>query len=1124
MKPQSSPGSGFQRQPALPLLIMVGMLLMRGGAAAVSNPSPRPDLTSLGGQSIRFEQNLGQAGDEVRFVARGPAYYFSLSSTEATVSLRKFGSPGGSAGVRSGRPPVRNQGGFCSVRLQFVGADPQAEVSGEGELPGRVNYFLGGDAAGWRAGASLFARVRVTDLYPGINLVHYGNQQHLEYDFEVAPGADPSVIAIRIEGADRILINPGGDLVLTLGDDEIRQPRPVVYQTIGGRRKEIEGAYLLLDSQTVKFTVGDYDRGTTLVIDPVLSYSTYFGGTGLDAAWAVAVDPAGFVYVAGETMAGLPVTGGTFTNQYGGAGTGLHGDAFVAKFDSSLSNLVYLTYVGGAFDDVALGLAVDAGGSAYITGYTDSQNFPLTNAIFSQIKGTPYPPPVNIYPLEAFVTKLGPSGANLIYSTYLGGGGTDLGFGIATDPAGNAYVAGFTQSSDFPTANVSGNFTNYSGGYQANDDAFVAKLGPSGTNLVYSMYLGGTSVEWARDVAADAAGQAYVTGFTLSQNFPVTTNNAVQPWLAGAMDAFVTVVAPFGSNLVTSTYLGGAASNQAFRITLDAGDNIYLTGVTASDAGFPASPGSLNPGGVFKSVNAGTTWGIASDGLPATRVFALAVDPTNPLRLYAGTTRGLARSPDAGVNWFSEKTVANHPNFLNLAPYISVGSVFTVAVDPVSPGNVYAGTAQGVFKSTDAGLSWSLSSTGLAVSSAAELAIAPTMPVTIYSGGASGVYYSTNDAATWEARNNGLGNLSVNALAIHPTTSTTLYVATAGGVYQSTNRGASWTAINAGLNNLAAQALAVDPVAPATLYVGTAGGVFKSVDAGTNWTFASTGLTTSNITALAINPLTPATLYAGTTNGLFKSTDGAQTWSPLTNGFPLTSFLSVAINPQSPDTIYAGLNGTNFFGGEDAFVMRLGGSGFSTVFGGTGDDEGGDVAVDSAGRVHLVGVTTSKDLPTLNTAGFLSATNSGGHDVFIAGFAPDGKALLASAYLGGAADDLGYGIAVNAAGTYIVGETASGNFPTLGALQGVYQGARDAFIARIADTVLNPVLNIQSVGSQVRLSWSALAVDYHLQSNTNLLSASGWINVPASPVETNGVLSVTVPATSATQFFRLTSP
>ncbi len=1092
--------------------------------AGTPNPIAKPGLTGFGSQPIRFEENLGQAGGQARFVARGPAYYFSLTATEATVSLRKFDSRGGSGYFQNDRARSTRTGGFRSMRLQFVGANPGAAVTGEGALPGRVNYFIGNDATQWRAGASLFTRVRVVDLYPGINLVHYGNQQHLEYDFEVAPGAEPSVIAIRFEGADCITISADGDLVLSLGDDEIRQPKPVVYQTIGDRRKVIEGTYVLSDSQTVKFAVGEYDSRETLVIDPVLSYSTYYGGTGLDVAWAMAVDAAGFVYVAGETMAGLPVTSGTLTNQYSGAASGLHGDAFVAKFDSSFSNLLYLTYVGGTYDDVALALAVDAGGSAYITGYTDSSNFPRTNALFNQIKGVPYPPPVNFYPMEVFVTKLGPSGTNLVYSTYLGGSGTDLGFGIAVDPMGNTYVAGFTQSSDFPTANVTGGFTNYSGGYQSNDDAFVAKIGPAGTNLIYSMYLGGSSVEWARDVAADAAGQAYVTGFTLSQNFPVTTNNAPQPWLAGAMDAFVTVVGPFGSNLVTSTYLGGAASNQAYRVTVDASTNIYLTGVTVGDAGFPTSPGSLNPGGVFKSVNAGATWGLAGGGLPSTRVFALAVDPANPQRLYAGTTRGLARSPDGGLNWLSEKVVTNHPNFFNLAPYISVGSVTAVAVDPVSPNSVYAGTAQGVFKSTDAGLSWALSSTGLAVSSATELAIAPTTPVTIYAGGAAGVYYSTNGAATWAARNGGLGNLAVSALAVHPAINTTLYAGTAGGVYRSTTSGASWAAFNTGLANPIAQALAIDPVSPETLYVGTAGGIFKSTDAGTNWTFASTGLTTSNITALAINPQASATLYAGTTNGLFQSVDGAQTWTRLTNGFPLTSFLSLAINPQSPTTVYAGLNGTNFFGGGDAFVMRLGNNGFSTVFGGTGNDEGWDVAVGAAGQIHLVGATASTDLPTLNTAGFLSATNSGGSDVLVAEFTPSGTALLASAYLGGSADDLGYGIAVNAAGTYVVGGTSSGNFPTLGALQGTYRGGRDAFIARIANTVLNPLLNIQPAGNQVRLSWSALAVDYQLQSNTNLLSPGGWMSVPVAPTESNGVLSVLLPATAATQFFRLSNP
>jgi len=1124
MKPPSASPLRFRRHQTIsgksPFLLALASVGLQVLSAATT---PERGVAAWGNAAICFEANHGQAGTEARFIARGPAYYFALSPTAATVSLRKFQSASADATAHQGRASAGRPVDFRSLRLEFVGADPEAEVAGEDELRGRVNYFLGDDPANWRTEVPLFARVRVRAMYPGINLVHYGNQQHLEYDFEVAPGADPQRIAIRVKGADRIALTEQGDLVLHLGDDEIRQPKPVIYQTIEGRRRAISGGYVLADARTVKFAVGEYDDRLPLVIDPVLSYSTYYGGTGKDSAWGVAVGADGSVYVAGESMAGLPTTAGTSTNRYHG-GTSGHGDAFVAKFDNSASNVIYLSYLGGAVDDVALGLAVDAQGNAYVTGYTDSPDFPRTNALFGSISGTPYPI-VNIYPTDAFVAKLGPLGTNLVYSTFLGGNGVDSGVGIATDPAGNAYVAGYTQSTNFPTVNAQGSFTNYSGGYQINDDAFVTKLGPAGTNLVYSMFLGGTNLDRANDVAADAAGFAYVTGYTLSTNFPVTAN-AFQPWLAGAADAFVTVVAPGGGNPTTSTYLGGVGTNEAYRLTLDADSNIYVTGMTLGDSAFPITASAINPGGAFRSVNAAATWSPVNQGLQSIVVASLAVDPANPSRVYAGTARGIARSLDGGVTWDPAIAVAPMPRLFNLGPTIAIGLVLSIAIDPSDPDTIYAGTGQGVFKSRDGGVSWFLNNTNLNTSSTRALVLDPATPTTLYSGGEFGVYRSLDGATNWQTVNNGLGNQLVRALAISPATPATIYAATAGGVYRSMDRGSNWLAFSSGLANLSAQALTIHPAQPNTLYVGTAAGVFTSTNAGTNWISVSTGLSTSNVAALVVNPLTPATLYAGTTNGLFKSTDAGQHWTlQSATGFTVTDILSLAVIPQSPDTVFAGTRGVNFYGGTDVFVTRLGANGFSTVFGGAGDEEGWDVAVAASGRIFVLGSTASTDFPTRNTSGLISASNAGGRDVFLTQLTPDGGALLSSALLGGSADDWGNGVAVDSSGdAYLVGGTYSGNFPVWNALQTTYRGSFDAFLVKVSDVTLNPVLGIQPAGNQVRLFWSAVAADYHLQSTTNLVTGSSWLPVGGAPVESNGVLSLSVPATNAAQFFRLSNP
>ncbi len=1106
----------MRRCQAVVVLAMVGVIAAPR-ADEPANVAPTL-LPALGKLPLRFEAGESEAGLPGRFIARGPAYYLTITPTETLVSVRKLSPP-----TERSHDPALPGALAASVTdrnlsLEFVGADASAQLSGENELPGSVNYFLGNDPARWRTGVPTFARVRVADLYAGISLIHYGNQQRLEYDFVVGPGVDPSVIAIRFRGADSVALDNQGDLVLRLGAEEIRQPKPSIYQDIQGLRKEIAGGYLMTDPQTVKFAIGPYDHRLPLVIDPVLSYSTYYGGGGLDVAWGVVADTNGFVYVAGESMGGLPTTVGTLTNPFGGART--HGDAFVAKFNNDASQVIYLAYIGGTLGDVARSLAVDNGGNVYLTGWTESTDFPRKSAIFNTISGIPYPV-VGIYPTDAFVTKLGPLGTNLIYSTYLGGGWVDVALGIAVDSVGSAYVTGYTESTNFPTANASGGFTNYEG----NRDAFVTKFGPEGTNLIYSLYLGGTKVDAGNSIAADAAGLAYVTGSTTSENFPATTN-APQPELAGGMDAFVTVFGPNGTNLF-STYLGGAGDNAGYGLALDSAANIYVTGSTKEDSGFPVSPGGLNPGGIFLSGNGGANWNASSTGMQSVVVSALAVDSSNPNRIYAGTSRGVARSTDAGVTWSTD--ISALPTSAGLAPAIAVGSVLSLAIDPVGPTNVYAGTAQGLFKSFDAGKRWFLSSPGLDIVTTRTIAIDPINPAIIYAGTDLGVYKSTNGAATWSSANTSLGNAFVRALAVDPLTPTTVYAATAGGVYRTTTSGAIWFGFNLGLTNSLTLALAIDPVTPTTVYVGTENGVFKSVNAGTNWSAINVGLTSTNIStrvsALAIDPLTPTTLYAGATNGLFKSTDGGASWNPITNGLPGLPILDVQPNPQLPGTLYTGTSGASVFGNDDAFLTKLGTNGFSVILGGSLDDQGRDVTVNAPGRAHLIGTTSSKDFPTRNTSGFLSATNNGLEDVFVAELSGDGNGLIYSAYFGGNARDTGYGIALDSVGNvYVVGETASENFPTRAALQDRYRGSRDGFLAKISSPDFRPEIAIRSASNQVQLSWSVLAAEYKLQSNTNLVDPNGWANVPGTPVQTNASLTVSLPTTNTTQFFRLSNP
>jgi hypothetical protein len=569
------------------LAVVLGATSLRVAGETKTGPARPRVMADL---PLYFEVNRGQADPAVQFLARGQACQFFVSPTEAVLALRKMdASPAVPLleGVRSGFPraamgraaanasaegnalpagPVASR----VVRMKFVGANPGAGVAGEGELTGKINYFIGNDPAQWHRGVSTFARVRVQAIYPGVDLVYYGNQQRLEYDFVVAPRADPGAIAIRFDGPENIRVDARGDLVLSLGRGEIRQPGPMIYQDVGGVRKKISGGYQLAGRRTLRFKIGEYDRARPLVIDPVLSYSTYFGGDDSDTAWGVAVDTNGFVYVAGETLSAQLATPGAF--QTTNAGNNVFGDAFVAKFDNTASSLVYLTYLGGNADDFALALALDGAGNVYLTGYTDSTNFPLRSAIYTNLSGSPYPE-LPIGPTDAFVAKLDASGSNLVYSTFLGGSGLDLGIGIAVDPAMNVYVAGYTESTNLPTQHAFA--TNYAGG----GDAFAVKIDATGTNVFYSMYLGGTNQSVANDVAADPGGNAYLV-------ISDTTTN-------GSVFAVVQKLSPTGTPLNFYSALGDGGRIIPVRITRDTAGDVYIAG-SVDFTNFPATSSFLS--------------------------------------------------------------------------------------------------------------------------------------------------------------------------------------------------------------------------------------------------------------------------------------------------------------------------------------------------------------------------------------------------------------------------------------------------------------------------------------------------------------------------------------------------
>jgi Beta-propeller repeat len=546
------------------LLGLVGLTTSLGGEVGSSGSDATERVARAEGRlPLSFEPNRGQTDARVKFLARGRGYRLFLTHREAVLDLHVSSQ---TTGARTAQGKARG----TVLRMGLVGANPRPTVLGTGRLLGRVNYLLGADARRWRVGIPTFSKVRYEGVYPGIDLAYYGRQGRLEYDFVVGPGADPNAIALRFAGAEHLHLTSRGDLLLRLDAGELRLQKPRIYQELAGVRRDVRGGYVRKGAREIGFDLGSYDASRPLVIDPVLSYSTYLGGSGDEQGNLVAVDGAGNAYVTGRTASSdFPTTSGA-DSSLGGTQ-----DAFVTKLNATGSALVYSTYLGGRGVDDGETIAVHDS-NAYVIGFTFSRDFPTLGAVDSHLGGTE----------DAFVTKLTASGG-LAYSTYLGGKGVDEGFGIAVDGAGNAYAAGRTFSSDFPTV---GAVDSSLGG---TDDAFVTKLNAAGSALSYSTYLGGSGSEQAGSIALDSASSAYVPGFTTSSDFP-TSAGAADATLGGAVDAFVTKLNASGSALAYSTYLGGSADESVpFGIAVGSDFNTYVTSRTFS-SDFPTTPGAFD--------------------------------------------------------------------------------------------------------------------------------------------------------------------------------------------------------------------------------------------------------------------------------------------------------------------------------------------------------------------------------------------------------------------------------------------------------------------------------------------------------------------------------------------------
>ncbi len=508
---------------------------------------------------LHFEENRGQAPATVKYLARAAGYDAFLTGGGARIALRTP-APDGSA------PDVRGIG------IRFEGSNVAARVDSSDPLPGRINYLRGSDPKEWQIGVPTYGRVRYHQAYPGIDVVFYGTDRQLEYDFIVAPGADHRQVRLAVDGADRLQIDADGDLLLHVGDRHIVQRRPVAYQLTANGRERVDARYTRRGETGIGFDIGAYDPTRPLVIDPVLVYSTFFGGSSYDIIVGVATDPTGHVYVTGTTEStDFPTTGGGYDSTPNGST-----DAYIAKLNPSGTELVYSTVIGGAGLEQGYDLRVDAAGQAYLTGDTQSTDFPATPGAVGAIC------PSGSCGADTFVVKLNAAGSGLLYSARLSGTSNETGLGIALDADGSVTVVGPTTSTDFPVS--AGAYQSSKRGSEFLNDYFVTKLNASGSAIVYSTYFGGSQQEdnFIR-VAIDQAGNAHVGGVTESGDFP--TRNARQAVMRGESDGFVAAFGPFG-NLLYSTFLGGSGRDVVIDIAVDADSAAYVTGVTFS-ADFP---------------------------------------------------------------------------------------------------------------------------------------------------------------------------------------------------------------------------------------------------------------------------------------------------------------------------------------------------------------------------------------------------------------------------------------------------------------------------------------------------------------------------------------------------------
>jgi len=997
-------------------------------------------LANYGNLPLSFEENRGQADSQVRFLSRGSGYTILLTPSEVFLNVQGPGTPG---------QPAKQS----AIRMSFPGANSSAAIAGGERQSAVSSYFVGKDSSKWLSGIPNYSRVQYRGVYPGVDLVLYGNQSRLEYDFVVAPGADPRAIRLAFDGVDGMRIDGAGDLVVSTAAGEMRQHKPIVYQESGSLRHTVDGRYILQAHNRVAFEIGGFDARKPLIIDPVLSFATYLGSPGdelnnaLSAAAsqstfpAVAVDQQGYIYVTGYNGG----TAGQFTGHPTTLGVG-YTDVFVVKMNPTGALVYDVVFGGGIGTDVGGGIAVDSAGNAYVTGFTRAANFPVT-------AGAPQSSNQGLF--NAFVTKLNAAGTALVYSTYLGGSGSFYGRAIAVDHAGNAYVTGTASalgSPPFPLVNPISSTPS---------DGFLTEVNAGGTAFAYSTYL---AAGIGYGIAVDGNGDAYVTGTSgpapPSQGYVVKVN-------AGGTGLGYGPVSLGGS--------GGARQTVGFGIALDTGNNAYVTGMT-NDPAFPqittpAAQGTYGGGsydGFAVKLNSigGLVYGTYIGGLGSNsnipeRGSGIGVDAAGNAYV-SGTTQCIgfrtvnaisgARNGEPAV--LLEGTVSGSSS--NWSPTTLTGpfdQVNALAFD--SAGNLYAGTS-------------ALNATG------------------------GGVYKLAN--GVWTSANSGITSTTIDSVAVDPNASSTVYAAGSGHLYQTTNGGTSWTELAQAVGPFAT--IAVAKTSPSTVYVGSSTGLVYSTSPGTLWNSPTTAPGAGVVSALIVDPNNPSTAYAGTPAGVYKTADGGVHWAAA--GLPAVPVTSLAIN-GSTNTIYAAAGSLGLYytinaganwtqvtlpfevaggpfrvavdTGDNVYVAFLG-SGMATgTGGGISQNDWSSLTYNGLTQNQIMALAVPPTGSGTAYAGIVSATTA-----FLTEVSPNGQSFLSSTCIGGSDNNLGQSIAVTPGGAvYLSGATIATNFPaTPGAVQTANAGLYDDFVVGI---YTNTTVTISSApsGASITVAGSGCA-------------------------------------------------